>query len=70
MDQLATLQRTLLRLTNEMIADCSFCVSIAEDCKEKTPVRCTKWSGSAFPVSVNSATCLTCGEYRKSTIVT
>ncbi|MCD1258053.1 hypothetical protein B5M42_004270 [Paenibacillus athensensis] len=50
-------------LTVEQAAACRYCASIA-DPASRTPVQCTKFAGSSVPISVNLATCLTCGEYR------
>ncbi|TLS53469.1 hypothetical protein FE782_04140 [Paenibacillus antri] len=68
--ELDALKRKLLRLATELATGCSFCVSVSDDPDSKAPVACTKWSGSSYPVGVNPATCLSCGEYRKSTTLT
>jgi hypothetical protein len=70
MEELDLLKQRMLRLTSELIAGCPFCMAISDDPSSKTPVSCTKWSGSSYPVCVNPATCLSCGEYRKSRTIT
>ena len=67
MPELEGLKRKLLLLTSELVSSCPFCVSVSNDAESKAPICCTKWSGSSYPVNVNSATCLSCGEYRKTT---
>ena len=67
MHELDELKRKLLRLTFELVSGCPYCVSVSEDPESKAPVSCTKWSGSSHPISVNPATCLSCGEYRNRT---
>jgi hypothetical protein len=65
MDEMVMLKQRMLRLTAELISDCPYCASISDNVQTKSPIHCTKWSGSSFPVRVNQATCLSCGEYRK-----
>ncbi|MFD0694240.1 hypothetical protein ACFQZT_09055 [Paenibacillus sp. GCM10027628] len=47
----------------EQIANCKYCTSIAEPAL-RTPIQCIKYAGSQIPISVNFATCHTCGEYK------
>jgi len=68
--EITTLKRKLLRLTAELASGCPFCAFVSDDPENEAPVACTKWSGSSYPVGVNPATCLSCGEYRRSTTLT
>ncbi|MCZ8519188.1 MULTISPECIES: hypothetical protein [Paenibacillus] len=56
----------LTGLTAEMVSNCSYCTMISPDPAYRTPVSCTKLSGSCCPILVNLATCLTCGEYKNT----
>ncbi|MGF7030233.1 hypothetical protein J2T17_001138 [Paenibacillus mucilaginosus] len=56
----------LLGLTAEMVSNCTYCTMISSDPGYRTPVSCTKLSGSCCPILVNLATCLTCGEYKNA----
>lgn len=67
MQELDTLQKMLSRLTVELASGCPYCVSVSPEPGREAPVRCTKWSGSSQPIFVNSAACLSCGEYRAAT---
>ncbi len=68
--ELKPIKLKLLRLAAELASGCPFCVSVSQDPESKAPVACTKWSGSSHPVGVNPATCLSCGEYRRTTSLT
>ncbi|MED4602187.1 hypothetical protein P9314_15990 [Paenibacillus validus] len=54
-------------VTIEMVSHCGYCTQVHGDPYCRTPVHCTKFSGSCSPIHVNLATCMTCGEYKKST---
>lgn len=47
----------------ELIASCKSCTSISNH-SSRTPVQCIKFAGSHVPISVNLATCYTCGDYK------
>ncbi|MFD2670622.1 hypothetical protein [Marinicrinis sediminis] len=53
-------------LSNEEVLSCihacSYCVGIHKEHKQ-TPIQCTKYSGSQFPIYVNVKTCFTCSEF-------
>lgn len=51
--------------TLEQVKSCRYCTGISTE-NAKTPVQCTKFSGSTTAISVNLFTCLTCGEYEKT----
>ncbi|UUZ84266.1 hypothetical protein LJK88_11440 [Paenibacillus sp. P26] len=51
----------------QMISHCTYCTMISVDPEYRTPIACTKFSGSSRPVLVNLATCLGCGEYKNQT---
>lgn len=52
-------------LDPQLIQSCSYCAALSDEPGCKTPIACTKLSGSCQPIRVNLATCFTCGEYRK-----
>lgn len=66
MDEFDRLKQTMLDITHELISGCRFCVQIASDLDDRTPVHCVKFSGCAIPVQINAATCLSCQEYKRS----
>ncbi|RKN85259.1 hypothetical protein [Paenibacillus ginsengarvi] len=66
MEDLVRLKQTMLNITHELLSGCRFCVQIASDCDDRTPVHCVKYSGCAIPVQINAATCLSCQEYKKN----
>ncbi|MGG1598997.1 hypothetical protein [Paenibacillus naphthalenovorans] len=69
MDEMISMEREAESLiTAEMVSDCSYCTMVSPDPLYKTPVYCTKYSGSCQPIQVNLAACLTCGEYKKTPI--
>ncbi|PZE21369.1 hypothetical protein CBW46_008395 [Paenibacillus xerothermodurans] len=49
----------------EQLSGCYFCTMVAVDPKSKAPIYCTKYSGSAHPILVNAAACLSCCEYKR-----
>jgi hypothetical protein len=54
-----------MKLSEEImkqITNCKYCTKISE-APITTPILCIKYAGSTVPISVNLATCLTCGEY-------
>jgi hypothetical protein len=53
----------LSALTHELLSTCRYCVEIVADERVRTPVQCTKWSGSSFPISLSVVTCLSCREF-------
>lgn len=55
-------------ITCEMVSHCSYCTMISPNPLYKTPVYCTKYSGSRSPIMVNLEACLTCGEYKKNVL--
>lgn len=65
MDELNRIKHLTLSVTRELVANCRFCVEIALDPDDKTPIQCIKFSGNSTPISVNATTCLTCKEYLK-----
>jgi hypothetical protein len=66
MNEVVQLKQELLLVTTELISRCTYCTMISEDPLFRTPIYCTKYSGSSSPIMVNVATCLSCGEYKKS----
>ncbi len=42
--------------------ECRYCVGIAENPSDATPIACTKLSGSTHPIFVNHEVCLKCPE--------
>ena len=68
MDEMARLKQLALKLTAELVSSCRFCVDIADDPDDSTPISCIKYSGCPVPVRVNAEACLSCREYevRKS----
>ncbi len=66
MEEHAQLKNDLLKVTVELISPCKFCIAISSDPNDKTPINCIKFSGSPFPINVNVATCLSCGEYKRA----
>jgi hypothetical protein len=65
MNETNPLQMELTPDIIKQIACCKYCMKITEE-KVTTPIHCTKYAGSSIPISVNLATCLTCGEYAVS----
>lgn len=65
-ERVSTKRKAESLITPELVSECSYCTMISADPKYKTPVYCTKYSGSCHPILVNLAACLTCGEYKKS----
>lgn len=65
MEEIVRLKQTMLDVTHELISGCRFCVHIASDSDDRTPVHCVKYSGCAIPVQINTATCLSCQEYKR-----
>lgn len=63
-------KQTMLDATHELISGCRFCVHIATDFDDRTPVQCVKYSGCSTPVKINVATCLSCQEYKKKRLST
>jgi len=68
MDEMVRLKQLALKLTAELVSSCRFCVDIADDPDDTTPISCIKYSGCPVPVRVNAEACLSCREYhvRKS----
>lgn len=66
MDDLNRMKRLMLTVTQELIGGCRFCIEIASDPEDRTPIQCVKFSGNSTPISVNAATCITCKEFKKS----
>jgi hypothetical protein len=52
----------------ELVSSCSYCTMVTVNPHYKTPVYCTKYSGSISPILVNVPACLSCGEYKKTSI--
>lgn len=50
----------------ELITCCNYCTKISNDREDRSPIACTKYSGSPHPIFVNLNTCLVCGEYINS----
>jgi hypothetical protein len=50
-------------LIMEQIAHCKYFLGNSVG-SLRTPILCTKFSGSSVPISVNLATCLSCQEYK------
>lgn len=53
-------------LTIEMVSHCGYCMRVQGEPFSRTPIHCTKFSGSFSPILVNLAACMTCGEYKKN----
>ena len=66
MKEIVKLKQTMLNVTHELISGCRFCVQISLDPDDKTPIQCVKYSGCSIPVHTNTATCLSCQEYKRS----
>lgn len=66
MEKTNELKALMLLVTQELISGCRFCMHIASDPEDKTPIHCIKYSGCSVPVRVNAATCLSCQEYKRS----
>ncbi|OXM87316.1 hypothetical protein CF651_06705 [Paenibacillus rigui] len=64
MEELQQTQKVLLHVTAELVSSCSYCIMISADPQSKTPIHCTKFSGSCNPIMVNVSSCLSCGEYK------
>jgi|GEM_PF-3908315 len=64
MEELIQTKKVLLLVTTELISSCSYCTMVSTDPQSKTPIHCTKFSGSCNPILVNVSTCLSCGEYK------
>jgi hypothetical protein len=60
------LKQLVLAVTTELVSKCRFCVQISADPEDKTPISCIKYAGNSNPISVNSAACLSCQEYKKT----
>lgn len=66
MEDLNRIKQLMLSVTKELVSNCRFCVEIASDADDKTPIQCVKYSGNSSPISLNATTCLTCKEYKKT----
>jgi hypothetical protein len=64
MDETLQIKQELLKVTSALVSNCKYCTTISDDPDLKTPIYCTKLSGSFTPICVNVATCLSCGEYK------
>jgi hypothetical protein len=49
----------------DLISNCNYCVKISTKTDSRTPIFCTKYSGSSQAIRLNINTCTACGEYRK-----
>lgn len=67
-DDVAEFKKTILRLTQELVGSCKYCVVISSDPNEDKPVTCIKYANLAQPRQVNADICLPCGEYKHSSI--
>jgi hypothetical protein len=66
MDEVKQLKTDLHRLTVELIGNCAYCSMISSNIEFKTPIYCTKFTGSMNPTCVDVSTCLVCQEYKNS----
>ncbi|MBP1993319.1 DNA polymerase elongation subunit (family B) [Paenibacillus eucommiae] len=57
------IKQEFLKDVMKQILSCKHCTEIVSE-SSKTPIRCTKYAGSLVPISVNLATCITCGDYK------
>ncbi len=64
MDEVRQLKVDLHRLTIELIGNCAYCLMISPNVEYKTPIYCTKFTGTMNPTCVDVSTCLACQEYK------